>query len=168
LGQAAFSVRHLVRADGPLLRDLRLLALREAPDQFGESVESALSRSDQEWLDSAEAAYVAEADEQPVGMVFAFPDPSERATGRLGGVWVKPTARNAGVGLALVEAGKAWALAHGMCRVRLWVVPDTAAERLYRRAGFVPTGVQKPFLGHVSRVVIEMQLELAAAGAPSA
>jgi len=163
-GIGACSIRQLSATDGPLVRSLRLAALREAPDQFGETHAAALTRADAAWHDLAEATHLAEVDGAPIGMVFAFPDPAELASGRLGGMWVAPTARGAGVGRALTEAVKAWANARGMFRVGLWAVPGSAGERLYRRAGFVPSGAQKPFPGDASRVVLELHCALSPSG----
>ncbi len=93
-------------------------------------------------------------------MVFAIQDRSDPTTGRLGGMWVTPAARGAGVGTTLVTAVLEWSQARAMQRVRLWVVPGTAAERLYRRALFIATGAEKPFPGDDSRCIVELQREL--------
>jgi GNAT superfamily N-acetyltransferase len=156
----AFHLRRLERTEGPLLRQVRIAALRDAPDQFGETLADALARSDQEWRELAAWAYVAESDNALVGMVFAFEDKSDATTGRIGGMWVAPDARRTGIGSALVAATLSWARAAGKRRVRLWVVPATPGDGLYRRARFVPTGNQKPFSGDDSRVVVEMEIEL--------
>jgi GNAT superfamily N-acetyltransferase len=144
-----FHVRRLEATEARLLRELRIAALRDAPDQFAETVAQALARSDEEWVRFA---------------AFAFDDASDGAVGRVGGMWVAPAARRTGIGSALVEAALSWARAAGKRRVRLWAVPTTSGERLYRRARFVPTGNQKPFPGDDSRVVIEMEIELSDAG----
>jgi GNAT superfamily N-acetyltransferase len=161
-------VRAMNRLEIALLRDLRLAALRDAPDQLGESWADAAARSDDAWAalvasvtpPSAHAAYVAELDGEPVGMVYALSDQKDEAIGRLGGMWVAPFARRRGVGAALVHAVVAWCRASGRRSVQLGVVPGGAPERLYRRSGFVATGASKPFPGSESRRVIEMQLEL--------
>jgi len=159
-----FHLRRLEPTEAPLLRELRIAALQDAPDQFAETVAHALARSDREWAKFAATAYVAESDNALVGLVFAFEDASDDAVGRVGGMWVASGARRTGIGSALVEAALSWAKAAGKRRVRLWAVPTTPGERLYRRAHFVPTGNQKPFPGDDSRVVIEMEIELSDAG----
>jgi len=161
-------VRRLAREEWSLLRDIRLAALTDAPDQFGETHLLAARRSAEEWTaltcsdmpGAAFGTYVAEVDGTPVGMAFAIQDKTDAATGRLGGMWVAPNARGIGVGMSLVRAVLDWSRNGGLQRVSLWVVPSTAAERLYRRAQFTPTGAHKPFPGDDSRSVIEMQLEL--------
>ena len=161
-------VRQLAREEWSLLRDLRLAALTDAPDQFAETSVLASQRSSEEWIvqtssdapGAASRTYVAEVDGVAVGMAFAIQDRTDAATGRLGGMWVGPNARGIGIGTALIGAVIDWSRDAGMRRVRLWVVPSTAADRLYRRAQFIPTGTQKPFPGDDSRSVIEMQLTL--------
>lgn len=161
-----FRVRQLARDEWSLLRDLRLAALMDAPDQFGETGLAASQRSAEEWSaltssntpGTTSGTHIAEVDGAPVGMAFSIQDRTDAATGRLGGMWVEPDARGHGIRMALVKAVLEWSRAGGMQRVRLWVVPSTAAHRLHRRALFIPTGAQKPFPGDDSRLVIEMQL----------
>jgi GNAT superfamily N-acetyltransferase len=164
----AFRIRQLAREEWCLLRGLRLSALTDAPDQFGETHALASQRSAEDWLDltlsdtpgAAFGTLIAELDGVAVGMAFAIQDRSNAATGRLGGMWVRPNARGIGIGTALVGAVVDWCRSAGMRRVRLWVVPSTAAEKLYRSAQFIATGTQKAFPGNDSRSVIEMQLDL--------
>ena len=163
-----FRVRQLAREEWSLLRDLRLAALADAPDQFGETHSSASQRSSEEWIaltlsdtpGATSATHIAEVDGDPVGMAFAIQDRADARCGRLGGMWVAPGARSVGVGMALVRAVLYWSRSGGMHRVRLWVMPSTAADRLYRQAQFIPTGALKPFPNDDSRSLIEMELTL--------
>jgi GNAT superfamily N-acetyltransferase len=162
-------IRVLARNDWSLLKQLRLSALEDSPEHFGEVLAHAQERSDQEWAEliaaalpqsSPRATYIAELAGVAVGMAFALPDQADAAVGRLGGMWVSRDARRRGIGLALVRAVTAWATSQGMRQVRLWVVPKTAAETLYRSAGFVATGAQKAFPGDDSRLIRELGREL--------
>ena len=152
-----------------MLRELRLAALRDAPDQLGEALADAEARSDEGWTalaasltpPSVHAAYIAELADVQVGMVYALTDHVDSTIGRLGGMWVCASARGSGVGAALAEAVVEWCRAGGKRCVQLGVVPGGTAERLYRRAGFELTGASKPFPGAESRRVHEMQLDLA-------
>ena len=151
-----------------MLRELRLAALRDAPDQLGEALADAEARSDEGWTElaasvthpSVHAAYVAELAGVAIGMVYALTDQVDATIGRLGGMWVRPSARGSGVGAALAEAVVEWCRAGDKRCIQLGVVPGEAAERLYRRAGFELTGASKPFPGAESRRVLEMQLDL--------
>lgn len=78
----AFRVRQIAHEEWSLLRDLRLAALIDAPEQFGETHVLASQRSAEEWRDltssgTAGAAfdtYVAEIDDVGVGLAFALQD----------------------------------------------------------------------------------------------
>ncbi|HEX3853769.1 MAG TPA: GNAT family N-acetyltransferase, partial [Polyangiaceae bacterium] len=154
-------IRRLDHSEATLLRELRVAALEDSPREFGETLAEARDRSEQSWSDLAPSAYVAELDGRLVGMAFAFQDQTDPDTARVGGMWVAPSLRRAGVGLALLRAALSWARAQSKRRVRLWAIPGAAAEALYRRACFVPTGLERPFPGDASpRVLMEMQLNL--------
>jgi GNAT superfamily N-acetyltransferase len=164
----ALRIRRLEPGQTELLRELRLAALRDAPDQFGEALADAEARSVEAWTEEAASvlppsvhkAYIAELSGTAIGMAYALTDRVDATIGRIGGMWVAPSARRLGVGAALVEAVIAWWRAEGKRCVQLWVVPGGAPERLYRRAGFAPTGVSRAFPESESRRVIQMQLDL--------
>ena len=60
-------------------------------------------------------------------------------------LWVSPERRGVGVGDALPGAAESWAHDDGAALLSLWLVDGNAvAERLYRRAGYAPTGVRMP------------------------
>jgi GNAT superfamily N-acetyltransferase len=153
-------IRRLARSEAALLRELRIAALQDAPDEFGEPLAVALTRSDDEWAELTPFAYVAEVDGRCVGMTFAFVDRSDSEAARVGGMWVVPSLRRTGIGLALLEAVLSWARQETKRRIRLWANPASPGLQLYRRANFVLTGAQKPFPRDPSRAVAEMQLEL--------
>lgn len=161
-------VRRLQVGEVGLLRELRLAALRDSPDQLGEALADAQARSDQGWaeltasvtLPSVHTAYIAELGSTAIGMVYALTDRVDSTVGRLGGMWVRPSARGSGVGAALAQAVVEWCRVGRKRCIRLGVVPGEAAERLYRRSGFEHTFASKPFPGSESRRVLEMQLDL--------
>ena len=60
-------------------------------------------------------------------------------------MWVAPEARGQGVGRALLGAAEAWGRDRGVARGYLAVTAgNSAAERLYTRAGYEPTGDREP------------------------
>jgi GNAT superfamily N-acetyltransferase len=71
----------------------------------------------------------------------------DRETGgpHLVSMWVDPRARGRGVGLALVEAVKDWAVEAAADQLILWVADgNDSARRLYERCGFLDTGRRQP------------------------
>jgi len=137
-------VRALAQDEWPLLRDVRLRALADAPDAFGRTFEEERGRADAEWEAQLERSVrsdstltaVAERCGEAVGFVHAQIHPDEPRTAELYGMWVAPAARRTGAGRALVDAIAAWARSRGATRLVLNVTQgNTAAERLYARAG---------------------------------
>jgi len=146
---APFTVRPFERHEWPLLRELRLRALADAPDAFARTVEEEQDRPDAEWarqlaLSTAsddQLSLVAERAGRGVGLAYTRLDPVARDTAHLFSMWVAPEARRLGVGRALVAAVASWAQAHGARRLELRVTRgNRAAEQLYERGGLRFTG----------------------------
>jgi len=138
----AHTVRRAASGDEPLLRDLRLQALSDAPDAFGSTYQRELARTQadwQRWL-SPGATFILDGSEGPCGMVACAHDSAEPAIVELMAMWVNPGARASGGGDALVTAVVAWARAEGAKTVRLKVVEGNArARKFYERNGFCLT-----------------------------
>jgi RimJ/RimL family protein N-acetyltransferase len=131
--------------DWPVLRDLRLAALNDSPDAFGQSYDDAARQSEAEWRATAQASTSgdrrawfigrAEPDGAPVGIVQARRRPPDDCL--LFSMWVAPTARRTGAGSALVNAVEAWGRRWGAARIVLWVIAgNESAMRFYDRIGF--------------------------------
>lgn len=152
----AVRVRTLPPADWPLYRDLRLQALADAPDAFSYTHAQAATQTDDAWAARLAAAagsgrdcpLVAEYDGVAVGLSWVKRD--EVGSGaELYQVWVAPHARGVGAGSALLHAATVWSRGAGARSLRLGVTwndggKDSAAVRMYRRAGFEPVGPAEP------------------------
>lgn len=145
----AILVRSANLADWLAWRALRLRALADSPDAFGETLAQAQAHDDAAWQ-----AFVAPGpdrerllavlDGEPVGMcVIVLAD--DRRKANLFAMWVTPEARARGTGTRLVEAALRWARSLAALEVTLRV-SDTqpAARRLYERCGFRDTGEHSP------------------------
>ncbi len=127
------------------VREVRLCALRDAPDAFARTLPEEEAQPREFWqerLASPEAAiFIATLGEADVGIVGGAPFLEREGAARLGGMWVARAARGLGVGDRLVDAVVDWARAAGYARVVL-DVGDTnmPAIRLYERKGFKSTG----------------------------
>jgi GNAT superfamily N-acetyltransferase len=167
--QRVVRVRPLGPGEGPLLRELRVGALRESPHTFGEQLEDALNRPEHEWVEQARAltdpngprVFIAEVDEWPAGLVLAVEDPFDAEICRVGGMWVEPAKRRRRAGVCMLEAVRAWARERDKRRLRLWVHADSPSARaLYETFGFKYTGARKRFPREPDRELLEMDLRV--------
>ena len=164
-------VRRIGADGGPLLRDLRLRALADAPDAFGTTLAEAAARPVTYWSGRAaataagsdEATFLAIENELWVGMVAGIREAGEPETVMIVSMWVDPAYRDRGVGGALLDAVTGWARAHGALRAVLSVVETNApALALYRGAGFEPTDGRESLRSNRSLQLIEMVRTLSA------
>lgn len=130
------------------LRQIRLAALKDAPDAFGSTFAETVSRPIESWDQQLRKlpTFIAVLDGVDSGMVRSVPHPEQAHRADLISMWVAPQARRTGVGAALIEAVIAWAKAEGYTQLLLDVCcHNTAAIALYEQKGFKPTGVTNRF-----------------------
>jgi len=125
-------------------RQLRRDALEEAPHAFGSTLAewSGAGDIEQRWrdrLDAASVNLIAELDGLAVGMVSLAAAEDQEA--EVISMWVAPSARERGIGAALLQEAIALARVDGACCVTLDVtVGNEPAINLYTKAGFVDAG----------------------------
>lgn len=144
-GRPSVRVRTLDPVEWPLWRELRLCALADVPDAFGDTLARARARPEEEWHRAFATRtgpfLVAEIGPEAVGMARAAEMLGDPSSAGLYSMWVVPRFRGVGVGGALVEAAVEWARAAGWPRIVLFVtLGNDGAKRLYSRSGFVETG----------------------------
>jgi dihydropteroate synthase len=128
-------------------RELRLRALADTPDAFGETLATARAKDEATWRSFTapqpdKLRLLAERDGVPVGMcVPVIADDQRRAN--LYAMWVAPEARGSGVGQALVDTALRWCRSQAALEVELRVTGD-GAKRMYERCGFRDTGERLP------------------------
>jgi ribosomal protein S18 acetylase RimI-like enzyme len=143
-------IRQLSPADAIIYRQLRLEALRLAPDTFSSTfaVENAEPLT---WFaDRLERSAVFGAlggeELQGIAAFLARPGQKEAHKGVLVGMYVRPHARNAGIGRRLAEA----VIEHARREVEILqlsvVAGNEPARRLYTSLGFVEYGIEKSAL----------------------
>lgn len=133
------TIREAILSDVP-----RLVAMSE---HFLGSVYAGLITADHDTLtrfsshlvtSPASVVYVAEQDDQVVGMIglMQYPHPMSGVTTAAEiAWWVEPAFR--GCGLRLLRAGEAWARRQG-AQILQMIAPTDATEQLYTRLGLVP------------------------------
>ncbi len=147
------SIRPVDPHEWPQYRDIRLRALRDAPDAFGSTWAAEAARADADWAARLQAAAAGGWDrvlfavngEQACGLVWCKLCADEPGVADLFQMWVDPAARGRGAGQALLAQAVAWAWQMGMRRVRLGVTAaDSPAMRLYLAHGFRAQGGLQP------------------------
>jgi ribosomal protein S18 acetylase RimI-like enzyme len=167
MGQGCATVSVLTADQWPLLRELRLAALGEAPEAFWAIREDEARYREEDWRRwlATSVWLVARDDGGPVGLCALLPreDPAEP---ELISMWVRPEARRRGHARALLERACTEAAAAGAASVALWVVEgNNGASDLYRRAGFARTGEREPMpRGGSHEVRLRRELRHDAAG----
>lgn len=145
---AEIEVRQIGADSWPVMRDIRLAALRDAPQAFGSSYQGEVAFGPEDWLGRIRRganflAYAHGPGSPPAGIAGGFvPSPG---VAELVSMWVAPGNRGSGIGQALVEAVVQWARADGHDQLHLWVTEgNEPARSLYERCGFTPTGERQP------------------------
>lgn len=138
-------VRRLKPEEWTTYREIRLRALREAPDAFGATYAGEAGLSDTDWQDRADrpdrAVFVVDGTEEVIGLAIGGPAPGSPNSAALFSMWVDPRERRRGLGSALIEAVEAWAVEAGYLMLGLGVTTSNApAIALYERLGFTDTG----------------------------
>lgn len=172
------SIRRFAPHEWRTYRDLRLRSLAESPDAFGSTLERESAWQDTEWARRLEAgarsstdlSLMAQVGEEAVGLAWGWIRDTDPEVAHLFQVWVAPEYRGRGIARMLIDAVTAWAREAGARRMALDVTcGDSAAMRLYRRAGFRPCGDPQPLRPGSTLLKQPMRLALSPdAGTPSA
>jgi GNAT superfamily N-acetyltransferase len=162
-------IRRLEPHETALHRTVRLRALEDSPDSFGDRLDDISARPAAYWDDLTRSLtapdlhvmFLACAEAHVCGSVYGLVDAQRPNTARVGGMWVEPPSRGRGVASALLEAVIEWARGRAYTRLELSAPTHAAAAlALYRRAGFTPTGARRPMPGRPQLEVAEMGRDL--------
>jgi GNAT superfamily N-acetyltransferase len=162
-------IRRITSLDGLLLRRVRLEALRDAPSAFSSTFDLEAGRTDAEWVERAvagsrgrdRATFFAMVDDLVVGLVGGFRPQASSTAVEMVSMWVAPDARRSGVGAALVDAVRAWAVETEAMSIWAGVMlGNDAAQRLYSSKGFAERGSIMPLASDASRSEVRVELPL--------
>lgn len=154
------SIRRLLPADAALYRDIRLEALRLNPEAFGSTFERESAQHLAWFEDRLRSSQVFGAlDANALVGVCGYYIPEGTKSAHKGVIWgtyVRPAARNAGIGRKLVEMVVA-AASNEVELLQLSVVSENDdARRLYGALGFVEYGIERQALKHDGRAYDEV------------
>jgi RimJ/RimL family protein N-acetyltransferase len=162
------SIRPATPEDWPALREIRLTALRSAPDAYSSTFSRESGFGDTVWRERATGVpgrqtFLAVADDgRLVATATGLADPEEPADVRLlVGMWIDPAHRGQGLVDRLTAAVADWARRDGGRTLRLDVsVGNEVARGAYLRNGFRPTGDRAPMPGRPDVLEEAMTLSL--------
>jgi GNAT superfamily N-acetyltransferase len=162
-------IRALKAHEVGLHRSLRLRALRDTPEAFGETLAEAELQPGEYWRDqtravtesSYHAMFLACQNNAVHGSTYGLTDRDLPRAGRVGGMWIDSRYRRQGIGRALLEAVFACADERNFTSLGLWAPAHSpAAVSLYRQMGFYETGKQRSLPSNTTLNIIEMACKL--------
>ena len=136
-------VRRAGPADWETLKAVRLESLFDTPEAYGSTFAESSTWPDARWRQAARdwTYFLAEHDDQAVGMASGGVNDQWPGTGWLYGMYVTPSARGTGAAQSLVDAVGQWATGEGFHQLYLHVTASVSRARaFYEKAGFRSTG----------------------------
>ena len=159
------TIQRLAVSEWPMLRDLRLESLADAPYAFWATLEQEAAYGQPEWegFASGVAWLVATRDDGAAGLVGVMPTESDLTVEpQIIGMWVRPGARRQGIARQLLDAVCDQLREQDARSVALWVTDENAgAQAFYEAYGFRPTGVREALPPGRSGTEQEARLDLA-------
>ena len=163
-------IRKFTSDEWPAYRDVRLAALKEAPDAFGSTYEESIGRLDEQWRDrligidpKLDCPLGAFKDGGVVGLAWGSIEQGNRTRADLYQMWTSPDCRGEGAARRLLNEVIDWATQQGAVELVLGVtVGNTAAESLYRSAGFVAFGEPERLRPGADKWITNMKMGLVA------
>ena len=156
------SIRRIQPGETDLYKQIRLMALKEAPYAFTSTYDSALQRSDQSWREQVEssalgsdrATFIAFANHVPIGIAALYRDQENSDTGELLQVWVHPEFRGTTVIWDLLDTIFQWAAENNFRKVIAGVTNEnTRALKFYAKYGFLKMDESSPCVNLLKEVI---------------
>jgi ribosomal protein S18 acetylase RimI-like enzyme len=157
-------IKLLVPGEWPLLRDIRLAALRDSPHAFLASYQAEKDFDELRWR--AEFGRgdwtVSIQDDEPAAIVGCTWETGISDSGRyLEYLWVAPRWRNKGVAHHMITVVLDRLRQSGVRTAYLWVLDgNDAAVRLYKSVGFISSDQRQPLAARPGRTEELMQFNL--------
>ncbi len=137
------TIRQAIPDEWREYRDIRLHALKTAPEAYGSTWDDESARDEAWWRERVAGAHnlVARHDGRAVGTAVGIPDRHEIGSREIVSVWVEPEFRGGGLARHLVMTIIDWATDASADAIALWVSDgNDVARRVYERCGFTATG----------------------------
>ncbi len=139
------TIRRLQVGEADLFKQVRLMALQDAPYAFSSTYAAAVRRSAESWREQAErtargtdrATFIVFSEDMPIGMAALYRREDQVDVGELLQVWISPEYRGTSVAADLMDAILQWAKENHFRQV-LAGAPKVNARALkfYTKYGF--------------------------------
>lgn len=139
-------VRILGAQEWPLFREVRLAALKDAPEAFVARFEDEASYGEDFWRERMTLTrIIAERGDESVGVVCLGLHNDDPETGEVFGLWTAPSARGAHAARSLVTTASKKATEDGCRLLYFWAGSDNASAVGFASSfGFRPTAERRP------------------------
>lgn len=171
------NIRRVKKEDSKLLREIAIRMYSDSPDVFSETLEQAKQKTAEQWdcrakwlADSPDAiGLIAYDDNQPCGFVMGLVgrfangsmDFQYRDIVTIAKTWVDTEYRRKGIGKALTDTVKDWALEKGIKLLELQVTENNeAAKSFYKHLGFTDTARREPLISNPQLRIYFLTLKL--------
>ncbi len=131
------SIKKISADDWRSLRELRLKAVVDSPEAFGDSIEVIENRSEEYWINGINSSdvFISQAIDKWVGMII-FKQDSD-GVWSIKSLWVEPDYRKQGIGKMLMEKAIESAKENHVSLIELGVNTESeSAINLYKSLGF--------------------------------
>lgn len=152
------------------MRAIRVRALADTPEAFGQTLAQAQALSDEEYTRRTQTAALGQertfivAEDGNADWIGMIAGHDEGARVALLSMWVAPDRRGVGLGKRLIQSLLQWAAAKPAHEMYLFVGEhNRPARALYASMGFTPSGRSEPLPWNAAIIDIEMTRNLAIA-----
>lgn len=159
------TIKELQPNEWKLYKQIRLEALKESPDSFGQVYDDVVNEPDAYWQEKTNALaekktiFMALDNERAVGMIYAFL--RDNGDAGLGGMYVSPESRRQGLARALIDHALAWVKERCITRVTFYNRKgNLPAQQLYESYGFTLTGKEMPIEWDDTVLIEQMEMKL--------
>ena len=144
-GDSVITIRRLQAGEADLFKQVRLMALQDAPYAFPSTYAAAVQRSAESWREQAErtsqgtdrATFIAFSEDVPIGMAALYRREDQVDAGELLQVWISPEYRGTSVAWDLMDVIFKWAREYNFRQVLAGVTKVNArALKFYTKYGF--------------------------------